>query len=131
MAAISLLELLSGMQHPDLKASDQAAKQKTRELVTIIASLVTTLLTFIFTMYGAGSALRGAKRAAHRVKSWREGSVPAAAQRRLERSFVGDDRCAQRGAVHPMHPMYSEGAYQVDSQVLAAGEQEANSDQLK
>ena len=58
IGAVTVTSLLSNMRHPDRQASPEAIKAQSDEVIATVVSLGSTLVTFVFTMVGAGDAVQ-------------------------------------------------------------------------
>ena len=78
---MTLLNLASAANRPNMdQATPQDAEQHNGDIIVILASLVTTCITFTLTVLGAGSAVTGLKKVVARIS--RTGPISAVAARR-------------------------------------------------
>ena len=69
IGAATVMSLLSNMRHPDRQASPEAKRAQSEQVVATVASLGSTLVTFVFTMMGAGDAVQGLRAIATRISA--------------------------------------------------------------
>lgn len=78
---MTLLGLASSGNRPNMdQATPQDAEQHNGDIIVILASLVTTCITFTLTVLGAGSAVAGLKKVVARIS--RTGRISAVAAMR-------------------------------------------------
>ena len=69
IGAVTVMSLLSNMRHPDRQASPEAIKAQSDEVIATVVSLESTLVTFVFTMVGAGDAVQGLRAVGKRISA--------------------------------------------------------------
>lgn len=88
---MTLLNLMSVANRPKTYQDDLsgAEEEQSSEIIVVLVSLVTTCITFSFTMMGAGSALTGLKKVAARIS--RTGRISAGMRRSAEGALATSD----------------------------------------